>query len=610
MRDFVYNNYLNKTPLGGIATKEKVSLEFRIRKDIQADHLYIKIRRYSGKGDVISFPFSYIKDEEGYSVYQVEFELNEAGIYYYRFEVLKDNDIFFIGRDAFGMAIRGDFLPEWQLTIYNKGYKTPDHLKGGVIYHIFVDRFNKAGNIAFRKKGVLKSWHKDVTIHEPDGSYLADDFFGGNFKGIIEKLDYLESLGVTMIYLSPIFKSFSNHRYDTGDYLKIDELLGDEKDFEELIEKAKNKGMGIMLDGVFNHTGADSIYFNKFNNYDSIGAYQSKKSKYYDWFTFIDFPDKYDCWWGITVVPTVNKFNKEYRKLLFDKGGVIDKWTSMGIKGWRLDVVDELPKDLVDDIRRTVKAIDKDVVIIGEVWEDASTKVAYGDLRPYLIGNQLDGVMNYPFRRAIIDFITYGNVGLFRDRIMSICDHYPKQALDTTMNIIGTHDTSRILNALSGISAKSKAERQKIIIKGKDLELAKKRLRIASTLQFMLPGVPSIYYGDEVGLQGYEDPLNRRPFPWGKEDKDTLDYYRLLGKIRSDYREIMIGNIEFEYQDDLMIFNRMADEAGIKIIANVSGTDQSYLFDRDGVDLVNNRPINKGDLIIHNLEILVVRYIY
>ena len=177
-------------------------------------------------------------------------------------------------------------LPDWQLTVYDKSFVVPDTIKGGVIYHIFADRFAHAGKDVQPRYGYLKKWGEKVTVREPDGSYRANDFFGGNFKGITGKLDYLASLGVTEIYLSPIFESSSNHRYDTGDYMKIDPLLGTEDDFRELITQARKRGIGIILDGVFNHSGADSVYFNQLGHYDSVGAYQSKDSPYYDWYYF------------------------------------------------------------------------------------------------------------------------------------------------------------------------------------------------------------------------------------------------------------------------------------------------------------------------------------
>lgn len=606
--NFLYTPYIYKSPFGGVATSENVRIEFPIKYNIYPKSVTMIIRKYSGDTERICVPFDYTEIKDDYKIYVGEFSINEPGIYYYRFEMLCDDGIWFIGRNNKGQAIRGDFLPEWQLTVYQEGYKTPDFIKGGIIYHIFIDRFNTSGKVQFNKKGVLKSWDKDVTIHEPDGTYLANDFFGGNFQGIIDKLDYLEDLGVTLIYLSPIFKSFSNHRYDTGDYMQIDEMLGDEKTFKRLIDEAAKRKIFVMLDGVFNHTGADSIYFNKLGSYNSIGAYQSKDSPYYDWFYFDKHPDLYASWWGITVVPTINKSNSEYRKLLLGHGGILDKWTKMGVKGWRLDVVDELPEDLVNEIRDKVKSVDQDTLIIGEVWEDASVKVAYGTLRPYLTRPQLDGVMNYPFKEAIIRYIKQGSTDRFRESIMRICDHYPKQSLDVMMNVLGTHDTVRIINALSDLYATTKSERQLLMVEGEALKLAKARLKVATSILFTLPGVPSIYYGDEVGLQGFEDPLNRRPFPWGYEDEEILLHYKRLGQIRREHKHALTGSIKFIEHKYLSIYIRQTKGESIAVVTNISGKKRGFTSPVKGVNLITRQIIDKGIHEVDNLECLIISY--
>jgi len=606
--DFLFNSYQYKKPFGGVATGQEVLIEFPIRYHIKASEVKIIIRKYSEDGEYLSVPFDFKETKDFYNIYTATFIIPAAGIYFYRFEVTCDDGIWFIGRGDRGQAVRRDHLPEWQLTVYDKDFTTPGHLKGGIIYHIFVDRFNTAGYVNFKKKGILKSWNQDVKIHQPDGTYVPDDFFGGNFKGIIEKLDYLESLNVTLLYLSPIFESSSNHRYDTGDYLKIDELLGSEEDFKTLISEAKKRGIGIMLDGVFNHSGADSVYFNKFGSYNTVGAYQSRKSPYFNWYTFKSFPDDYECWWGVTSVPTFNKSNKGYLDLVFNSGGVLDKWTRLGISGWRLDVVDELPENIVDRIREKVKSINPDVAIIGEVWEDASIKVSYGTMRPYLLGNQLDGTMNYPFREAIIRYMGSGNTASFSEDIMSILEHYPEKVVHSMMNLLSTHDTVRILNILSGVYADTKKERSEIVLSGEILEKAKRKLLCASSIQFMLPGVPSIFYGDEAGLQGYEDPLNRRPYPWGKEDKELVFHFMKLGRIRKEHSETMLGTTRFIEHPNLSIFLRETKGETIAVITNISGKNQVWTNPQKGVNLLNGQILEQGSNTISDLETLIIAY--
>lgn len=409
-----------KSPYGAVKCGEKLSLHFPIASWVSVDKMFVFIRL----GDVSTpVEMRFEKSENGFSVYTADYVFDAAGIYYYRFEMRNRDGVWYYGRGENGESVCGENLPEWQLTVYKSTYKTPDFAKGNIIYHVFVDRFNRADGVKTKRKYRLhKSFSESPEVVSADGKYYADDFFGGNFNGIREKLDYLEELGVGIIYLSPIFKAYSNHRYDTGDYLKVDELLGTEDDFKRLLDAAHEKGMKIILDGVFNHSGADSLYFNKFGTYDSLGAYQSKSSPYYDWYYFKKFPDEYACWWGCDNVPDLNKSNKDYRALVFGKNGVVEKWQKLGADGWRLDVVDELPIDFVNLLIKKIKSVNKDALVIGEVWEDASTKVSYGELRPYLLGDQLDGTMNYPFMNAIIAYVRDGDEKFFKDTVQSILE--------------------------------------------------------------------------------------------------------------------------------------------------------------------------------------------
>lgn len=515
-----------KSPYGAVKCGEKLSLHFPIASWVSVDKMFVFIRL----GDVSTpVEMRFEKSENGFSVYTADYVFDAAGIYYYRFEMRNRDGVWYYGRGENGESVCGENLPEWQLTVYKSTYKTPDFAKGNIIYHIFVDRFNRANGVKTKRKYRLhESFSESPEVVSADGKYYADDFFGGNFNGIREKLDYLEELGVGIIYLSPIFKAYSNHRYDTGDYLKVDELLGTEDDFKRLLDAAHEKGMKIILDGVFNHSGADSLYFNKFGTYDSLGAYQSKSSPYYDWYYFKKFPDEYACWWGCDNVPDLNKSNKDYCALVFGKNGVVEKWQKLGADGWRLDVVDELPIDFVNLLIKKIKSVNKDALVIGEVWEDASTKVSYGELRPYLLGDQLDGTMNYPFMNAIIAYVRDGDEKFFKDTVQSILENYPKETVYCLMNSLGTHDTVRIINALSDVRAHGWSKTHKLGYKLPDSEYekAKKKLYLASVLQFTLPGIPSIFYGDEAGLQGFDDPINRRPYPWGSEDEEILAHYK------------------------------------------------------------------------------------
>lgn len=578
-----------KSPYGAVKCGEKLSLHFPIASWVSVDKLFVFIRL----GDVSTpVEMRFEKSENGFSVYTADYVFDVAGIYYYRFEMRNRDGVWYYGRGENGESVCGENLPEWQLTVYKSSYKTPDFAKGNIIYHIFVDRFNRADGVKTKRKYRLhESFSESPEVVSADGKYYADDFFGGNFNGIREKLDYLEELGVGIIYLSPIFKAYSNHRYDTGDYLKVDELLGTEDDFKRLLDAAHEKGMKIILDGVFNHSGADSLYFNKFGTYDSLGAYQSKSSPYYDWYYFKKFPDEYACWWGCDNVPDLNKSNKDYRALVFGKNGVVEKWQKLGADGWRLDVVDELPIDFVNLLIKKIKSVNKDALVIGEVWEDASTKVSYGELRPYLLGDQLDGTMNYPFMNAIIAYVRDGDEKFFKDTVQSILENYPKETVYCLMNSLGTHDTVRIINALSDVRAHGWSKTHKLGYKLPDSEYekAKKKLYLASVLQFTLPGIPSIFYGDEAGLQGFDDPINRRPYPWGSEDKEILAHYKKLGRIRRENRAVFSGGFNMRDENGLVAYERAVGDDEILIAVNAGADDKTLFIKKEYTSLYNNK---------------------
>lgn len=532
MLKFDSRNTIYKMPFGAIKTHQRVRILFPVHKSVGAKGVGFCMRGEKLK----KFDLHFAGSDKSYDNYQIEFILTAPGIYYYRFEIYTEKGCLFVGRDDECKAIIGDWLPEWQLTCYDSAYTTPEWLKGGVIYHIFPDRFNRKEDGVRPVKGSFKEWSEPLTIVDPDGVYRANDFYGGNATGVIEKLPYLKDLGVTCIYFSPVFESYSNHRYDTADYTKIDRLFGTEQEFKMLIDKAKEYGISIILDGVFNHTGADSIYFNKFDTYPEKGAYQSKDSKYYSWFTFEEFPDTYDCWWGCTVVPTVSRQAEGFQEFIAGENGVIDKWTRLGVRGWRLDVVDELSTPFVRKIRTAAKRVSDETIVIGEVWEDASTKESYGEKRTYFLGKELDGVMNYPFRTAILDAIRKKDGLEFKKAVLTIMDNYPKASLDCCMSLIGTHDTVRIINELAEVKIpKTKQEKLDYVLTDAEREMGVRRLKMASALQFFLPGVPTIYYGDEIGMEGFEDPINRRPYQWNNQNKELLNHYMMLGRLHKEF---------------------------------------------------------------------------
>lgn len=463
-----------------------------------------------------------------------------------------------------GMVYDHGDVKSFQLTVYKPGFKTPGFMQGANIYQIFPDRFWRAKTKAVDDRTdryIHEKWDEDLlTDSDPrSGDHMALDFFGGNLNGIKAKLPYLKSLGVTVLYLNPIFRARSNHRYDTGDYTEIDPLVGTEAEFAALCKAAEENGMRVMLDGVFSHTGEDSRYFNHFGHYDSLGASQSKDSPYYSWYTFKHFPDEYACWWGIPSLPECRKDNPDYQQFMFkDKEGIVPRWIHQGAAGWRLDVADELSMDFLRKLRLAAKRAKRDAVVLGEVWEDASNKISYGEMRCYCAGDTLDSVMNYPLREAILDFVTQKTDA---DALVRLIRHqgevYPAQFRYALMNLVGSHDRARVLNVLCGHEGNelTKEEQQKLRLLPEEYALAAQRYKTCIDILCALPGCPTIYYGDEAGLTGCRDPFCRRPFPWGKEDKALQGYVaeKLNQHKQSALRKFGYCTVEARDRDTLVV---------------------------------------------------------
>lgn len=513
--------------------------------------------------------------------WSITVSIQEIGLYYYSFCIENEGNIV-CGYLEMGEFSQNDYINGFLLTVHSKEYLTPEWFKGGVMYQIFPDRFNKICTTTDIIGRICRTDWGNLPEYRPNsqGKVLNNDFFGGNLQGIQEKLPYLKDLGITTIYLNPIFEAASNHRYDTSDYMKIDPMLGTEEDFDNFIQTAKSQGIRVILDGVFNHTGDNSVYFNKYGQYPSVGAYQSKNSPYYSWYSFHEFPNKYSSWWGIDILPEVNENSEEYQNFIFGKGGVLKKWLGYGIGGYRLDVADELPDFFLKKLRKSVKEEDENAIIIGEVWEDASNKIAYSQRREYLQGYELDSVMNYPLKDAIIRYIQSGNAVELVQIVRVLINHYPKQTVDCLMNILGTHDTARILTVLGGIYCNSKDEMalESAKLSEKEKKFAIEKLKLAAVLQYTMPGVPCIYYGDENGMEGHIDPFCRQCFDWEHLNKDLIGFYQKLGGIRKKYREIFKDGewIDLKVNQGLLFYKRQKENDRIYICVNNSST--SYLL--------------------------------
>ena len=522
---------------------------------------------------------------EDHEWWECDFTPEQSGLYFYRFEIDTWRGTLGItsrfggesGIDEFG-APEGEC---WQLTVFESQYQIPDCLSGGIMYQICPDRFYRSGTTKYnvpqdrylhQRWGSQPEWRPN---HQ--GEITNSDYFGGDLEGIIQKLDYLQSLGITCIYLNPIFEAHSNHRYDTADYTKVDPLLGSKEDFKRLCKEANKRGIHIMLDGVFNHTGSDSIYFNRKGRYQTLGAYQSQESPYYDWYQFYQWPEQYACWWNFETLPNVNEANETYNAYINGTDGVIQTWLKAGADGWRLDVADELPDLFLDDITKAAKQVKPTSMILGEVWEDASNKMAYGQRRRYLLGKQLDSVMNYPFREAIIGFLTGKNPAEMMELIMTVLEHYPPGAIHLLMNHIGTHDTERILTVLGGepLNGRDREWQSRTKLSQEQRSRGLALLKLASLMQYTLPGIPCVYYGDEAGMEGYRDPFNRGCFPWGHEDAELVNWYRSLGKIRHSCEVLKQGTLEPYYaDDDCFVYVRSDEAVGQKLLVAVNRTAQ------------------------------------
>ncbi len=520
----------------------------------------------------------------------------EDGLFYYCYDVYYPNGCVSFGGEAPRILYPVGEDGKRQLLVYRKDVKKNDWLMGGIIYHIFVDRFRASGRARPKTGTELNpDWENGIPQYaELPGEDLPNNvFFGGDLFGIAEKMEYIASLGVTCLYLSPIFDAASNHKYDTGDYGKIDEMFGGDEGLDALLFAAKKFDIRVILDGVFNHTGSDSVYFNKFSHYDSVGAYQSVQSAFYPWYIFHSYPDGYESWWGMPTLPKVRGDELSFREYILGKNGIISKWMRRGVDGWRLDVADELTNGFLDALYARVTNEKPEAVIYGEVWEDATSKCAYGSRRRYLRGGQLHSVMNYPLREAVIAYIRYGDAEKFRAVTEPLYRRYPKDAANLLMNLLGTHDTMRILTALAGDPPTGYS----------NTELAEKRmtpeqrrrgvhlLRLAYSLISVMPGVPCIFYGDEAGIEGYGDPFCRMPFPWGHEDETLLSHYRKIGALHRSEPVLRDGFMRIAAADSaylsivrengkdpsvMLIVNRSEEPICLSFTGELSGIDVQY----------------------------------
>ncbi len=591
---------------GSFALGECPEITVEAPRKLGASAVVLRICR-DGQPDC-DYPLLFTSTDGAVDVYKLILDTEKLcegekdGLFFYEFMFLRGLDTLFTStynNVDFALCTHSD--SRFTMLVYQKGLKTPDWFKGRIMYQIFADRFCKGNGQVGKREDVIinEDWENGIPqyVEKPGQPLKNNMFFGGNLWGVIEKLDYLKSMGVGIIYLNPVFKAYSNHKYDTADYLSIDTMFGGEEAFDALIKRAEELDIKIILDGVFNHTGDNSIYFDRYGEYGDTGAYNNEKSPYRKWYSFRDKKDDYECWWGIKIMPRLNHANPECRRFFTGRDGVGARYIKRGIAGWRLDVADELSDDFLNEFSAAVKQESNgNAVVIGEVWENAVEKIAYGKRRSYLRGSQLDSVMNYPLRTGILEFVLKRDAGRLGDTLKSIYSSYPKDVCDSLMNILGTHDTERVLTVFgkgsSDVCWDSGSELAVRRLDEKQLALAVKRLMLASAVQYTVYGVPSVYYGDEAGVEGYHDPFCRLPYPWGRENQTLQAHYAWLGELRRENRELFAtgGFKILSAKGGVVAYTRYNSKNEICIIANAGRTKVEYELEGEWINLATNKP--------------------
>ena len=578
-----------RSPFGALPVGETVRLSIDVWDEPEATaelHLWIEDEDEENGGHETLVPMSPADLEDGGIRFTATVTPDVPDVLWYSFNITAaDGSVWRygvregapVGEGAFAFGVP----PSFQITVYDqKRDVLPEWYKNSVVYQIFPDRFARDEKWRERseaaidpdRKGpqrrIVEDWDTYPSYERLENGDIASwDMYGGSLEGIRGKLDYLESMGITALYLNPIFVASSNHRYDTADYMDIDPMLGTKADFERLCKDSAEHGISIILDGVFNHTGRDSRYFNFFGNYADEGAYQSEDSPYRGWYNFDEEDGSYSGWWGNPDLPDINEDDESYREFICGENGVVRTWLRAGARGWRLDVADELPDDFIRDIKAAALAEKPDALLIGEVWEDASNKRAYGKLRKYFQGDELDGTMNYPLRHAILDFLTLRVTAPEAVNVMEqLAENYPAEPFLSCLNLLGSHDRIRLLTILGdsphrdGLSDRERFEYR--LDKGKK-SLAVSRLWAAALLQMTLPGVPCVYYGDEAGLEGYADPYCRATYPWDDVDVNCRTIYRNAIAVRKAASPLIAGDFHpFALGDDVLGFWRVGTDPG------------------------------------------------
>ena len=558
-----------------------------------------------------AFQLKHVKNDSGFVYFEGDVELFTKAIYHYYFSFEANNNFIYYKKEK--ITDHQTITPEekWKMSV---NFEVPNWAKGKIMYHIFVDRFNKGRNKKLDdmpRRTIYDNWNSDMIIGPNEDGIWNADFYGGDIKGIIDKLDYIHSLGVSILYLSPIVWSQSNHRYDTADYEKVDPYAGCNDDLKELCDKAHKMGMKVILDAVFNHTGNDSKYFNQYGQFPELGAYQSKDSKYYPFYKkyYSNNQVYFGYWWGMPNLPVCDGNNKEWQQYIYGENGVIDLWFKLGIDGLRLDVADELTDEFIEGIREAVKRNKSDGFILGEVWKNP---MRMG--RSYIeSGKGMDSVMNYVLIDALIRYFKYNDVGKLAEIIRQLRVEYPKDTLNSLMNFTSTHDITRAINLFGSYDFNGYGEwawnlgnddrnwQNNYKLSKEQYEFGKKVYKAYIYFLTFFPGNLSIFYGDEMGLEGMGNLANRRVIPWNSNiiDNDLIKFFKNIGSIRK--REEFLTNADlniFDINDRYTMYERKSDEEKALIVVNRTNDNQKIYIPRNyekvnGIYRLNNSTTNE-----------------
>ncbi|WP_064093060.1 pullulanase X25 domain-containing protein [Rossellomorea aquimaris] len=654
-KDKLYHNTWDNTyrqPFGAIKTGEEVRLRLASKKN-DLTRANVEMKNYqSGTSQVVPLVKKATIGDSDF--WEASFTPEEKGVYGYKFIAGDGDTVAEYGEDTEqgGEGKAADSNGGlFQLTVYDPAFKTPDWMKESVVYQIFPDRFYNGNSENDEAKTKARGpepiehqdWEElpDNPRLQNDAGYDGDgiwsnDFFGGDIKGIQEKLDYIQSLGVNTLYLNPVAKAASNHKYDATDFKAVDPMFGSPEEFKAFTDELASRDMHLILDGVFNHVGDDSIYFDRYNKYDTVGAYEYW-SKVYDymnndglseeearekaesdftkegqtlspygfhlWFNIsnekVKEADsgqeiyKYQAWWGFTSLPEIKSipgeevpYDSELNQtsfanyIMYDEDSVAKSWITNGGSGWRLDVANEVDTEFWREFRAELKAasISGDGATLKEGEEPLILGEIWDDASKYFLGDQYDSVMNYRFRGAVETFLKNGNAAQQEASLKAVHEDYPSEAFHALMNLMGSHDTPRAVFLLGGgTDSSERAEYDK----GYNYELGKDRLKLAAIFQMGYPGAPTIYYGDEAGVTGSKDPDDRRTYPWGGEDQELVQHYQQVGDVRTKYSNLLAyGDLHHVYADgDVMAYARTNDEQGAIVAINRGETAKTITID-------------------------------